>query len=189
MAIVLPKLSRRRPSTGLNSESQPALRLSLCNPEGIYRAGGELKATWRISRVPVEELQGLEMSVLWHTEGKGDEDLHVHHFQRINETGLKEIGVENQQTIRCVLPATPLSYHGQLIRLSWCVRMRLFLEDGREILSETPFYLVTDAQRSPCVATPPQGEESTMPPQDKPSMARESRAAQTRSALASLRRD
>jgi len=77
--------------------------------------------------------------VLWHTEGKGDEDLHVHHFEKITDVPLKEIGVENEQSIQCVLPASPLSYHGQLIRLSWCVRMRLFLEDGREVLSESPF--------------------------------------------------
>ena len=137
----------------------------------------------------MEELQGLEVSVLWHTEGKGDEDLHVHHFQRINEASLKEIGVESQQSIHCVLPATPLSYHGQLIRLAWCVRMRLFLEDGREILSETPFYLVTDAQRAPCVAIPVEDDESHEPSQDKSAVVRQSRAAQTRSALASLRRD
>ncbi|MEC8474289.1 MAG: hypothetical protein VXZ38_06560 [Planctomycetota bacterium] len=188
MAIVLPKLSRRRSSSGFNTESQPALRLSLCNSDGLYRAGGELKATWRISRVSVDELRRLEISVLWHTEGKGDEDLHVHHFERITDVPLKEIGVENEQSIQCVLPASPLSYHGQLIRLSWCVRMRLFLEDGREVLSESPFYVVTELQTAPCVATPSEGETQPEEIQEKKVIARASRASQTRSTLASLRR-
>ncbi len=188
MAIVLPKLSRRRSSTGLASESQPALRLSLCNSDSVYSAGGELKVVWRVSRVDVDELQGLEISVLWHTEGKGDEDLHVHHFAKINESRLKEIGVENEQAIECVLPATPLSYHGQLIRLSWCVRMRLFLSDGREVLSEAPFYLVAEEQRTPCVASVDQGEVEQKQEPPKANALRESRAAQTRSTLASLRR-
>jgi hypothetical protein len=187
MAIILPKLSRRRSSTGVNSESQPAIRLTLCDPNSMYLAGGELTAKWRISRVQVDELQGLEISVLWHTEGKGDEDLHVHHFQRIGDARLREIGVENEQSIQCVLPATPLSYHGQLIRLSWCVRMRLYLEDGRDIVSESPFYLVTQLQQTPCVANSGEVEEPLKESSDASSVAA-SRSAQTRSVLASLRR-
>ncbi|MGB1927206.1 MAG: hypothetical protein ACPHL6_11775 [Rubripirellula sp.] len=187
MAIILPKLSRRRSSGGFNTESQPAIRLTLCNSDGRYHAGGELTATWRVSRVNVEELQGLEVSVLWHTEGKGDEDLHVHHFQRISKLKLREIGVENDQSIQCVLPATPLSYHGQLIRLSWCVRMRLYLEDGREIISESPFYLVTNLQGTPCVASSSDEDAENSAGVAK-ATTRESRASQTRSALASLRR-
>ena len=101
---------------------------------------------------------------------------------------LKEIGVENEQSIQCVLPASPLSYHGQLIRLSWCVRMRLFLEDGREVLSESPFYVVTELQTAPCVATPSEGETQPEEIQEKKVIARASRASQTRSTLASLRR-
>ena len=142
-----------------------------------------------MSRVKIDELQGLEVSVLWHTEGKGDEDLHVHHFQRMSKLKLREIGVENDQSIQCVLPATPLSYHGQLIRLSWCVRMRLYLEDGREIVSESPFYLVSDTQDVPCVASSSEEDVAENASKSTNGVDRQSRAAQTRSALASLRRD
>lgn len=142
MAIVLPKFSRRRPSTGLAAETQPAVNLSLCREDGRYQAGGNLAAKWRISRVPLDEIQGLEVSVLWHTEGKGDEDLHVHHFHRVNENQIRRVGLADQQSVHCVLPATPLSYHGKLISVRWCIRLRLFLSSGREIVTEQPFHLV-----------------------------------------------
>ena len=74
MAIVLPKLSRRRPSSGRPAETQPAVNVTLGREDGVYEACGTLTATWRISRIPAEAIQGIEISVLWHTEGKGDED-------------------------------------------------------------------------------------------------------------------
>lgn len=118
------------------------MNLSICREDGLYEAGGTLRAKWRISRVPLEQVQGLEVSVLWHTEGKGDEDLHVHHFHRVVESQIRRLGLADEQSISCVLPATPLSYHGLLISVCWCIRLRLFLANGREIVAEHPFYLV-----------------------------------------------
>ena len=66
--------------------------------------------------------------------------------------------------------------------------MRLFLSDGREVLSEAPFYLVAEEQRTPCVASVDQGEVEQKQEPHKANALRESRAAQTRSTLASLRR-
>lgn len=149
MAIVLPKFSRRRSSPGLVAEAQPAVNVTLCSDDGLYRAGGELSAKWRISRVPLDEVQCVEVSVLWHTEGKGDEDLQVHHFQRLAESQLRRTGLADEQVIHCVLPATPLSYHGRLISLQWCVRLRLFLANGREIVAEQPFHLVSEKMVRP----------------------------------------
>ena len=142
MAIVLPKFPRRRPSSGRPAEAQPAVNVALCREDGIYHAGRRLQATWQISRVPLEQIQGVEISVMWHTEGKGDEDLHVHHFHQINESQIRRTGLADHQSIQCQLPVTPLSYHGRLIRLQWCIRLRLFMASGKEIVTEQPFYLV-----------------------------------------------
>ncbi|MGB7324966.1 MAG: hypothetical protein WBD31_08835 [Rubripirellula sp.] len=141
MAIVLPKFPRRRSPAGAACETQPALNVSLCREDGVYQAGGELVAKWRVRRISVDDLQSIEVSVLWHTEGKGDEDLHVHHFYRIVESQIRRMGLSDEQSIRCVLPASPLSYHGHLITVRWCIRMRLFLRDGRKIMAEQPFNL------------------------------------------------
>ena len=127
------------------------MNLALCREDGIYHAGGRLHATWQISRVPLEQIQGVEISVMWHTEGKGDEDLHVHHFHRISESQLRRTGLADQQAIKCQLPITPLSYHGRLIRLQWCIRLRLFMVSGKEIVAEQPFYLVASEPQKPAV--------------------------------------
>ena len=102
---------------------------------------------WRISRVPLDEVQGIEVSVLWHTEGKGDEDLHVHHFHRLVENQIRRAGLADEQSFHCDLPVTPLSYHGRLISVLWCIRLRLFLAGGREIVAEQPFHLVSPGSR------------------------------------------
>ena len=143
MAIVLPKFSRHRSSTGTATETQPAVNLSLCSDDGVYQVGDPLTAKWRISRIPLDEVHSLEASVLWYSEGKGDEDLHVHHFHRLADEQLRQHGLSDEQSTHCLLPATPLSYQGQLISLRWGVRVRIFLADGREIVAEQPFHLVS----------------------------------------------
>jgi hypothetical protein len=40
-----------------------------------------------------------------------------------------------------VLPASPLSYDGEIVKICWCVRLRLFLPQGQEALTEVPFRL------------------------------------------------
>jgi len=123
------------------------VNVSLCREEGVYEAGDQLTAKWRISRIPLEEVHGVEVSVLWHTEGKGDEDLHVHHFHRLVETQIRRSGLADQQSLRCQLPRTPLSYHGRLISVLWCIRLRLFIAGGREIVAQQPFHLVAAGSR------------------------------------------
>jgi hypothetical protein len=121
------------------------VNLTLCREDGLYHPGEILSARWRISRVPLEQVQGLEVSVLWHTEGKGDEDFRVHHFHRQGEQQLRRSGLSDARSTHCELPATPLSYQGKLISVCWCVRLRLFLAGGREILTQQPFYLIHPA--------------------------------------------
>ncbi|TWU27095.1 hypothetical protein Pla52o_09550 [Novipirellula galeiformis] len=124
------------------------MSVSLCRDDATYEVGDALTARWRISRVPLEQLQGLEISVLWHTEGKGDEDLHVHHFHRLDENQLRQSGLIGSQSVSCKLPFTPLSYHGHLIRLRWCIRLRLFVAGARETVTEQPFHLVSNRLRA-----------------------------------------
>lgn len=145
MAIVLPKFPRRRPPAGLATETQPAVNVSLDRDDGRYPAGGWLRAQWRVRRVSRERVQGAELSVLWYTEGKGDEDLHVHHFQRWSADQIRSLDLQQGQPLACRLPATPLSYRGRLITIRWSVRLRLFLEGGKDTVTEQPFHLVTPA--------------------------------------------
>lgn len=121
------------------------MNVSLDRDDGRYPAGGWLRARWRVRRVSRERLQGAELSVLWYTEGKGDEDLHVHHFQRWSADQIRSLDLQQGQPLVCRLPATPLSYRGRLITIRWSVRLRLFLEGGKGTVTEQPFDLVTPA--------------------------------------------
>lgn len=140
--------------------------MRLCREDGAYESGGTLTARWRISRVVPESLQCMEASVMWHTEGKGDEDLHVHHFQRLGEAQLRQIGPGDEQSLQCQLPPTPLSYQGRLVTIRWCIRLRLFMTDGREIVTEQPFYVVAagaGADDAASVSEKPLTEASAKP--------------------------
>ncbi|MEM6473660.1 MAG: hypothetical protein AAF802_29145 [Planctomycetota bacterium] len=137
------------------------MSVSLCNDEGIYEGGRELCARWKISRVALDKLTAVEVSILWSTEGKGDTDLHVHHFERYEEEQIRRAGLADEQSLSCLLPATPLSYHGTLIRLRWCVRLRVFLDDGRETVADQPFYLVAPHSAGVAFATAVPGSHRT----------------------------
>lgn len=118
------------------------MNVSLCRDDATYTAGGYLRASWRVSRVKLEELSSVEVSVLWYTEGKGDEDLSVHYFRRYDAASLRELGITDSQPIHCRLPPSPLSYRGHLLKIQWGIRVRVFVEEGREAVAEHPFYLV-----------------------------------------------
>ena len=127
------------------------MNVTLCREDGVYEAGGELTAKWRVRRIPVDEIQCVEVSVMWHTQGKGDEDLHVHHFHRLVDHQIQQLQLAQEQLLKTLLPASPLSYYGHLINVRWCIRLRLFLGNGREIMAQQPFHLI--APGSTAVAT------------------------------------
>jgi hypothetical protein len=103
--------------------------------------GDALEFEFSIHRVAAEKIDSLEASVLWSTEGKGSEDIGVHFFERISGSELTRKPLSEPRSLSTVLPHCPLSYEGQLMKIRWCVRLRLFLTAGREILAEQPFYL------------------------------------------------
>jgi hypothetical protein len=42
---------------------------------------------------------------------------------------------------RTTLPMSPLSYDGVILKIRWCVRVRVFLTKGREYVAQTRFQL------------------------------------------------
>ena len=89
------------------------------------------------------EVSAIETSVLWYTEGKGDEDLGVHFFERREkQLALPEL-LKKSQRFETRLPRTPLSYHGHLLKIGWVVRLRLFLNDGISFIEDRPFQLLS----------------------------------------------
>lgn len=121
--------------------SRPAVVIRFDEPQRCFRPGETLAGHWRTEGLPSDDAVAFEVSVLWHTEGKGSEDFGVHHFQRITadaEAGFQERAFRRFET---ELPNSPLSYEGVIVRIHWCVRVRAFLKEGKELVGELSFRL------------------------------------------------
>ena len=77
--------------------------------------------------------------MIWKTAGKGQEDIGVHFFQRIQGDELQSLD-DSTQEITVRLPSTPESYQGKIVKIEWCVRVRLFDQHGTHT-SDQPFRL------------------------------------------------
>ncbi len=129
-----------------------------------------VNGTFRLVDVELTELNRIEFSTLWFTEGKGDEDLGIIFFtalDRMNgllpEQAEWQAGRESKKESASAtpegnyvlpnwgekeggsfrfsvkLPASPLSYLGKILKIHWCVRVRLFRKNGWEVKSERLF--------------------------------------------------
>jgi hypothetical protein len=120
---------------------EPLLSLCLVGPQRQFSPGDELVCEYQVDAVDPADIQALEASVLWYTEGKGEEDLGVHFFERRLPSDAEGRDLRPMRRLRTRLPNTPLSYAGAILSIRWCVRLRLFLPRGREIVVEQPFTL------------------------------------------------
>ncbi len=119
----------------------PAIRMTLEKPTGHYQPGDRLAGRYMIEGAQSWAARAAELSVLWYTAGKGEEDMAVHHFERLVDDPLRPLDLRVPRPFATVLPASPLSYDGQIVKVCWCVRLRLFLPHGQEAIAETPFRL------------------------------------------------
>lgn len=123
------------------------LTVQLDRADAAYQPGDRLAGRCRLAGGAADELRALELSVVWYTLGQGDEDMAVHMFQRWEHEGpdrLPDVPADppiDTRAFSCVLPRSPLSYDGLLIKIGWCVRARAFLGRGRELVAEAPFQL------------------------------------------------
>lgn len=116
----------------------PRVDLQFGHPGRSYQPGEWVTAEYRLSDGGGERLRAVERSVLWYTEGKGEEDIGVHHFERF-ATGESIAAVVPEGSFAVQLPASPLSYEGVIVKIRWCVRLRIFFESGRDHVSEHVF--------------------------------------------------
>ncbi|GIW92313.1 MAG: hypothetical protein KatS3mg110_0354 [Pirellulaceae bacterium] len=120
---------------------EPLISIRQHNARRIYHPGELLVCDYQIDAVEPEALYAVEASVLWYTEGKGEEDLGVHFFQRRTKFDAEEGDLRQLHRFQTVLPRSPLSYYGVLFRIIWCVRVRVFLPRGRQYQAEQTFQL------------------------------------------------
>ena len=115
-----------------------------------YRPGGELAGAFVIPGGPPAGTRSVEFSVLWHTSGKGTEDIGVVYYRAWKADDDTLAAMPNPYTFAVPLPRAPWSYDGELVKIHWLARLRLrFGEPGhtREVVRDAEFTL-TPAGRS-----------------------------------------
>lgn len=117
------------------------IHIRLTSDDRRYLPGESLTGRFFVEGPEHDTVRAAEFSVLWYTAGKGEEDLAVHFFERFthNRTGQLDLRTPHPFEIR--LPFSPQSYDGMILKVCWCVRLRLFLPRGQEIVSEETFRL------------------------------------------------
>lgn len=124
--------------TGAPKVPTPRVGVHFDRPDRRYGPRDEIAIRYDVEGVTAAAVCALERSVLWYTEGKGEEDLGIHHFDRIDDPTLLAETLASG-TIAVRLPASPLSYEGVIVKIRWCVRVRLFFVAGRDFVSEHVF--------------------------------------------------
>ena len=107
----------------------------------MYMPGATLSGEYRIEALQGRALQAIEVSVLWYSEGKGDEDLAVHEFWRKDAESGELSDPRRPVRFSTTLPQSPLSYDGQIVKIRWCVRVRAIFQRGRDLVAQRPFRL------------------------------------------------
>lgn len=120
---------------------RPIIRLRICNPKPVYQIGDVLECECSVSAPDELKLQAVETSVVWLTEGKGEEDLGVHFFDRRNKSEVRDGDLGTTYRFKTQLPNSPLTYDGRLIKIHWVVRVCVFYDRGKELRFDQPFCL------------------------------------------------
>lgn len=118
-------------------------------PGGVHMAlsdtgfapGDELAGVFVIPGELPDGTTSVELSVLWHTSGKGTEDLGVIHYQGWTAADDTLTDRPNPCSFAVTLPATPWTYDGVLVKIHWLARVRVRFGRTGEVLRQVPFTL------------------------------------------------
>lgn len=121
--------------------SQPRVVITLDGNGRAYRPGETLSGEYLLESIAPEEVKAIEVSVLWCSEGKGDEDLAVHYFRRVSRENGGSGDLRSSGSFETTLPNSPLTYTGMIVKIRWWVRVRVFLPRGKQVVGQQPFRL------------------------------------------------
>ena len=152
-------------------DMEPLLSLTLREPRRAYQPGEELEWEYQVDAVEADRIQAVESSVLWYAEGKGDEDMAVHYFERRVPADDPEGDLRPMRRVRVTLPNSPLSYPGALFSIRWCVRVRVFYSRGKErnrmVSIDHPFQLGAVPAATPVPDPEPEDAASEVAVEDE----------------------
>ena len=119
----------------------PPISLKLDSTAGEYQPGQRLSGHFLVEGAVPWPVRSAELSILWYTAGQGEEDFAVHHFERFVDEPGRPLDLRLPRRFATTLPPSPLSYDGRIVKVCWCVRLRVFPQQGPELLRETAFRL------------------------------------------------
>jgi hypothetical protein len=129
---------------GAASPLSPQVIVDFNVADGHHTPGDNIRARYRVTGVDRRVVIAIEHSVVWYTEGKGEEDLGVLLFERKPLEQASEEAASAEPLVGVIsgkLPPSPLSYEGLIVKIRWCVRVRVFFVGGRDFVSEHVFFL------------------------------------------------
>jgi hypothetical protein len=129
-------MSRTADASRLN----PSVTVQFDHPDRRYEPLDEISVRYQIDGLDGERPQAVEHSIAWYTEGKGEEDLGVHFFERLTDRAAVPPAAPGGGIV-ALLPRSPLSYEGLIVKVRWCCRVRIFFKGGRDFVSEHVFEL------------------------------------------------
>jgi len=120
---------------------EPLSSIHLDGQRREYRPGDVLRGEYQVDAPEAVPLTAVETSVLWYTSGKADEDMAVHFFERRAAADITSGELRQLWRFETLLPNTPLTYDGVIVKVAWCVRVRVFVDRVKEFSAEAPFRL------------------------------------------------
>ncbi len=121
--------------------SEPRVVIRYDGNGRVYRSGEPLAGEYRLTSIDPDQIKAVEVSVLWSSEGKGDDDMAVHDFRRLSAENGDPIDPAVPGRFNTTLPNSPLTYEGRILKLRWCTRVRVFMAGNKEVVGELPFRL------------------------------------------------
>jgi hypothetical protein len=105
------------------------LEILIQGDRGLVKPGGFVRGGFRVLTDEPLSVQRVELSVLWCTSGKGDVDESVIHLETLAQG--ETLTADRAFPFQVQLPEQPWSYTGQLIKISWVVRVRVYPINGK----------------------------------------------------------
>ncbi len=105
-----------------------------------YEPGETLRGSYRVMMADPSRLEEVEVTIGWHTEGKGRMARGVEQ-REIHRPGEGSLDDDGSGTFSAVMPASPLSYDGVLLSIRWAVRIRAGLSASGHPDAEQVFQL------------------------------------------------
>lgn len=131
----------------------PLLSIQIYHDPPVYRPGDRMRFDFQIDAIELEDLSAVEASIVWTTEGKGDEDMGIHFFERRVPSDTDD-DLRSLHSCYVTLPNSPLSYFGELLQVRWSARVRIFVRGGNEFCTEKQFILSSAATTTPARVLP-----------------------------------